>query len=288
MDEAPKTTKIAMDPVGALFAGAWRRYGERFWTLVWIFLVPSILFLLGRLLLEGETPTRVFVGGVSLLIGSLVSVPASLALINAIAHGTDFAMSYRVGLKLFWPAVWICILDVLAVAGGFMLLIVPGIILSIALMFANYALVVEDKRGMRALTQSREYAKGYWWAIVGRNILLGAIFLGMLFFVYLPLALLLGKAIGAAIYLVLFLCFTTFAVCYTYEMYANLRRLRAGMAEEEAKNRSGLLKICMVVGILAALALLFAITIAVRSGALQSSNIKLQGLPGPSSGTVSF
>ncbi|MGC9968678.1 MAG: hypothetical protein ABSC29_03030 [Minisyncoccia bacterium] len=273
-DEAPKAAKIAMDPVGALFTGAWRRYGERFWTLVWIFFIPSILLLLGRLFLEGGTPPRILVGGILSLIGSLVSIPASLALVNALAHGTDFTMSYRVGLKLFWPAVWICILDALAVVGGFALLIVPGIILSVALMFANYTLVVEDKRGMHALMQSRGYVKGYWWAILGRGILLGAIFLGVLLLVYLPLALLLGKTIGNVIYLVLLLCFTAFGVCYSYEMYANLRRLKAGAMEEAVKGKNGFLKVCMAVGVLVVLVILFLVVIGVLwTGVPQSSNV---------------
>ena len=149
-----------------------------FWTLIWIFLPPGVLLLLGQLLLQGGTPSRLIAGSILSLIGSIVSIPASLALINAVAHGTDFAMSYRVGMKLFWPAIGIIFLNLFAVIGGYILLIVPGIMLSIALMFGSYALVVEDKRGMRALAQSRNYVSGYWWAVLGRTMLLGGIFTG--------------------------------------------------------------------------------------------------------------
>lgn len=240
--------KPAMDPLGALFAGAWRRYKERFWTLVWIFLVPSALLLLGQLILAGgRNPTNAAAGGIFSLAGgllafagSIISVVASLALINALAHGTDFATSYRVGLKLFWSGIWLAILVMVAVAGGFILLIVPGIILAIGFMFTNYALVVEDKRGMQALLRSRQYVRGYWWAVLGRGLLAGAIFVAGMLLIYLPSFLILGAVGGAVVYLVLIVCYSAFSVCYTYEMYENLRRIKAGNpagAEEGAEEK---------------------------------------------------
>lgn len=261
-DNALKAGKVMMDPLGALFAGSWRRYAERFWTLIWIFFVPSILFLTGQLLLQGKTHSWAVAGGLVSFIGSLVSIPASLALVNAVAHGTDFAASYRVGLKLFWPAVLISILNILAVLGGFVLLVVPGIILSIGLMFANYVLVVEDKRGMNALTASRDYVKGYWWAVLGRCLLLGAVFLGVVLLVYFPLALLLGKAIGAALYFAFVLCFSAFGVCYTYELYGNLRRLKAGVAAAAGGRK--FLFVCMAMAVAALLIVAFVIALSLR------------------------
>ncbi len=219
-----------MDPLDTLFAAAWRRYTERFWTLIWIFLVPSVLFFVGQLFLQVKTPAWDIAGGIVVIVATIISIPASLGLINAIAYGTDFAASYRVGLKLFWPALGIGVLNMLAVMGGFVLLIIPGIILSIGLMFANYILVAEDKRGMNALLVSRNYVKGYWWAVFGRCLLLGGIFLGIVLVVYVPLAALLGRAIGAALYFAFVLCFSVFGVCYTYELYGNVRRLKADAA----------------------------------------------------------
>lgn len=260
---------MKMDTLEALFAGAWHRYKERFWTLIWIFVGPSVIFFLGQLLLGEKAPSTSTAtwGALFSIVGSLASLIASLALINALAHGTDIMTSYRVGLKLFWAAAWICILELLAVAGGFVLLIVPAIMLGIGLMFATYALVVEDKRGMQALLESREYVKGYWWAVLGRILLLGIIFSFLLALLYAPSMLLFGMVVGTVVYFVLFLCFTTFGTCYTFGMYENLRRLKAGTtgasgaaSPPAAQSGRKFLLVCITVGVIAILAVIISAT----------------------------
>ncbi len=76
------------------------------------------------------------------------------------------------------------------------MLIVPGIILSLALIFSSFALVLENRRGLDALMQSRAYAKGYWWAIFGRYLLFGLCFGAAILAIYLPALLIFGKIIG--------------------------------------------------------------------------------------------
>lgn len=253
-----------MDPLGILFANAWQRFKARFWVLIWIFFIPGVFLVAGQLLSSraGAGAGAQAAGGILSFIGTIISIMASLAIINALAHGTDFAGSYRVGLKLFWAALWISILNVVAVVGGLALLIVPGIILGVTLMFSNYALVIEDKRGLSALMQSRAYVKGYWWAIVGRAVLVTLIFFAALILIYAPSLLLLGQAIGSVVYLVLLLCFTAFSTSYMYEIYENLRRLKPGMTEETLKKGGRFVSVCMVIGIIAIAAILTFITVA--------------------------
>ncbi len=265
---------MKMDTLDALFAGAWRRYKERFWALIWIFFGPSVIFFLGQLLLTGKTTSASAGawGEIFSIVGSIASLIASLALINALAHGTDVVTSYRVGLKLFWAAAWICILEILAIAGGFVLLIVPAIILGIGLMFATYVLVVEDKHGMQALLESKEYIKGYWWAVVGRVILLGILFGFLLALLYVPSVVLFGLLTGTVVYFVLFLCFTTFGTCYAFTIYENLRRLKAGTAgaagaaNPAAKSGRKFLLVCITVGAVAVLALVILAIYFARGG----------------------
>jgi hypothetical protein len=71
------------------------------------------------------------------------------------------------------PVIWVFILSSLCIMGGFLLLVIPGIIFAVWLTFASVVVVLEDKRGLAALKQSREYARGRWWAIFGRLFLLG-------------------------------------------------------------------------------------------------------------------
>lgn len=287
-----------MDPVGMLFSGAMRRYQECFWTLAWIFLVPGVFLIVGQLLSESKSFAAVAAGGIVSFVGTLASLVASLAMVNALAHGTDFAASYRVGLKLFWAEVLIGILTILALIGGSVLLVVPGIMLGIALTFASYTLVVEDRHGMHALVASRKYVKGYWWAVVGRTLLLALIFIAMMALIYAPILTLLGRVAGAVVYLVLLVCYAPFSTCYTYGMYENLRRLKmeavaaegtgatgtgaAGTPVEVTKEKDTFLKICIVIGVIVALAIIIFVAIGARSGAFKpvSGDIRFQDYRG--------
>ena len=49
------------------------------------------------------------------------------------------------------------------------MLIIPGIWLAFALVLRPYTLVLEKRKGIDALRQSKDYIKGYWWAVLGRT-----------------------------------------------------------------------------------------------------------------------
>lgn len=79
--------------------------------------------------------------------------------------------TYRYALSRTGTILWVTILYGLVVAGGFILLVVPGIYLAVALVFATPSVVVEARRGVDALKRSRALAKGYWWRIFGTLLL---------------------------------------------------------------------------------------------------------------------
>jgi len=83
------------------------------------------------------------------------------------------------GRKLFWPFVWIMILRSLAVAGGLLIFIIPGIWMSIIFTFAPIILLDSGLRGTQALASSIELVKGRWWATFFR-IIIAALFVGLL------------------------------------------------------------------------------------------------------------
>ncbi len=75
---------------------------------------------------------------------------------------------------------------------GFLLLIIPGIILSIKLQFYTYFIVDKNAGPIEALQKSWEVTKGvkwnlflFWWLLVGINIL-GALALGVGLFATIP------------------------------------------------------------------------------------------------------
>jgi hypothetical protein len=240
---------MQLDPIGALFSKSWKRYQERLPVILPIFLVPLVIIGIGELLVTRQTLPALMLGGILNLLGVIASLTSSLALVAAIGKNEDFATSYQTGFKLFWASIWITILSTLAYFGGFVLLIVPGIIIGVQLALIQYVLVLEDRRGLTALTQSREYIKGYWWAFVGRTFLLGLIFGAIMLVLYLPFKLIFGGIEAAFIYGIILLFITPFSVVYSYEIFDNLRRLKPDVATTAAKAETGFLKVCMVVGV---------------------------------------
>ena len=58
-----------------------------------------------------------------------------------------------------------------------LLFIIPGIIVSVYYSFAIWTLIFEDYKGMSAIKRSKELVKGYWWAVFGRFLAVGLIYL---------------------------------------------------------------------------------------------------------------
>lgn len=71
---------------------------------------------------------------------------------------------------LFLPTVVIGLLETLFTVAGFVLLIIPGIWLSVALGFACYALWDDGTKGWGAIKRSYQLVKGRWWATLIRLI----------------------------------------------------------------------------------------------------------------------
>lgn len=77
------------------------------------------------------------------------------------------------GRALFWPFIWIMVLRSLAVAGGLIAFVLPGIWMSIAFAFAPIILLDGGARGTQALAVSHELVKGRWWQTFGRTLISG-------------------------------------------------------------------------------------------------------------------
>jgi hypothetical protein len=87
---------------------------------------------------------------------------------------------------------WVSLLYVICLAVGFILLIVPGIYLMVALSVSVPALILEGHKGTKALGRSRDLIKGRWWPTAG------VYFLGLVL-VPIVVGVILGFIFGAAI-----------------------------------------------------------------------------------------
>lgn len=124
----------------------------------------------------------------TLIVGSLVGAALAVivsallqaAIMKAAAQAivgdpVDVTASYKWGMRKIGPVIWISILVGLIVAGGFILLIIPGIIFMVFLAVAIPALVVENQRGTGAIGRSWNLVKGSWWFVLGFVVVTGII-----------------------------------------------------------------------------------------------------------------
>lgn len=114
------------------------------------------------------------------VIGFLVSIITSAVLQGALVYGTvrdlngaraTFAECLAMGLRNFLPVILLSILMGLALIVGFMLLIVPGVMLLVAWCVAVPARVSEQTGLIEAFGRSAELTRGNRWRIFGLMLL---------------------------------------------------------------------------------------------------------------------
>ncbi|MGZ8582002.1 MAG: hypothetical protein ACXWX4_06325 [Actinomycetota bacterium] len=110
------------------------------------------------------------------VIGVIISAVLQAAVMRGAAQGSigdpvDIDASYKWGFARFGSVILISILVGLAVAGGLILFIIPGLIFAVMFSVSIPALVVENLRGTDAMSRSWNLVKGYFWHAVGVIIL---------------------------------------------------------------------------------------------------------------------
>lgn len=118
----------------------------------------------------GLKPLADIFSAVSAVVGWFASLAVLVVLTS---EGATAQGAYRRASTMLLAALWVMLLSGLATIGGFALLVVPGIIISLYLTFGVYILFAEDLRGMAALTRSWHYADGLLGQIFWRSLFLG-------------------------------------------------------------------------------------------------------------------
>jgi hypothetical protein len=261
------TPKLSLHSISSLFSDSWKLYKERCSVLLEIVLLPALIYLLGYILVSLNLgPVMSALGGLVLFIGFIIFSFSILPVISSIHNATGVDASYRAAIGWFWSCVWVCILELLAVIGSFFMLIIPGIWLGLALSFVVYVFVIEQRRGIDALRQSKDYVKGYWWAVAGRVLLLGLLFLVAIIIIEIPVTLMLGKTAGSITSMVMDLFFIPFSAIYNYNIFNNLRELKPELADAQKKEGTGFIKASAVVGIVVPVIIMIAVIALVGAG----------------------
>lgn len=132
-------------------------------------------------------------------------------------------------------------MEMLILSAGFVLLIIPGIVLAILFLFSQFVLVEEEYRGLNALMISREYIKGYAWSVFGRLLLLGALLASLVaIFEVIVLVLKIDKnPVVSIISSISMVGISIFVLSLLVTMYKNIKDLKGGSVSIDGKPKWG-------------------------------------------------
>lgn len=106
----------------------------------------------------------------------VISIWGGVALVYKAVHNQErltVGQAFSHSKTKVAPVFWTGILSGLIILGGFILLIIPGIIFAIWYSLAENVVIAEGLKGWAALKRSKFYVKGYAGSIVARGIVAG-------------------------------------------------------------------------------------------------------------------
>jgi hypothetical protein len=139
--------------------------------------IPTMLFRRYAEAQQAATPLDVDLGAlrsvgavaIVLWLAVLVLTTAIMARIDALAAGRSMTNGAALALGFRrWPTMLVVtVLFGVAVLGGTVLFIVPGMIFSIWFLFAPYVAALEGWGPLRSLGYGRDLVRGHWWRTAG-------------------------------------------------------------------------------------------------------------------------
>ncbi len=170
--------------VRSIISGAFKIYFRHFGTLFLIYILPAVPLAMIRTeaQLSGNQTFLILSVLMSLTVLYFVYGAMTVAVSDVcLGNAPSFKRSYaKVFGKLVLMLLFTNILQVLAVAGGMVLLVIPGLVLLIWFMMSPSIVVLERKSGLAALERSKQLGDGSHWRNAGFFLLLIIILTGIL------------------------------------------------------------------------------------------------------------
>lgn len=265
----PQQTLSALPGATAILSQAWSLYKQRLGTFLGVMIIPMLVLIglfavlagggfLGFTLLSSKFAA----GGIGLLV--LLAIVFFLAIfisqtwgqtallyaIRDSQEGIGVGEAYRRGWHKILSYWWITLLAGFITMGGFLLLIVPGIIFAVWFSLAMFILIAEDLKGMNALLKSREYVKGKWGGILWRFFFIGALSL-IISLVPVLIFSLLKIPFGAEISrFVIGLFLTPLVMSYSFLVYSNIKAVKGEVVFAPTGGQKATFIIVAILGIL--------------------------------------
>lgn len=232
-----------------LFTDTFAFYKQHFAQLIALAALPSLIMVIFLVITyavpQTGTPSAILLVGVIVGMCAVIvlGILMTIALVTYIANPTSYLgvkQSYKSALVHFWPFLLTGFLSGLFIMLGFIVLIIPGIILSVWYAFVSYAVVLEGKRGMASLNASREYVRGHWFSVFSRFV----IFMVALVVASVIVSTLSGilsfgdKELGAVLSTIAGHVFNIFStplmLIYWYFLYSDLKAVKSAAAASPA------------------------------------------------------
>jgi hypothetical protein len=143
--------------------------------------LPSLVTGYGQFVTNASRP---FDGLPYTLGGSLLTIIGAYVLQGAVVFAAvsgfngkqvDIGNALSVGLKFFFPLLGLAILMGFAIVLGFILLIIPGLILTVMWCVAGPTIVMEKRGVMESFQRSRDLTRGNRWMIFALMVIYGVL-----------------------------------------------------------------------------------------------------------------
>ncbi|HEX5339430.1 MAG TPA: hypothetical protein VFX47_00955 [Gammaproteobacteria bacterium] len=171
---------------------------------------------------------------VCFLLGVLLQGILVLRLDNLVQRGaTDFRNESRYALQVLLPLFVSSVVFVCAVLVGYVLLIVPGLILTVSLAFFQFCVVLDRQGPIAALNRSHTLVWGNWWRTFWALLIMLLVIALIAVVLLVPFALALGMHTSAdtgrnlliqgVLQMVAEAIFSPFALAVMYTLYNDLK-----------------------------------------------------------------
>jgi hypothetical protein len=220
-----------MQPISSLFKNTFAHYIANFKLSLAIIAVPAVLAGVAAYFEPAQNETVSAPQGFVYILFALLSFIAAMFMTIAIIHTTDdptlsVSGAYKRSAQQFFKYLGFIILLSIILIVAFLLLIIPGIWLSISLSFAMFILLLQNAPIIESMKTSFNLVKGRWWKVFGRNLLLGLLCLGIIIVVELVstvFSFIVGVDFAYALTTVLTYLLTPLSVAYMYIMFRDLQ-----------------------------------------------------------------
>jgi hypothetical protein len=231
----------------SLASNSWNFLKIHWKSLIPLAMVPVVLFFIAQLLmgvgagvgLTGKAFTGVGFGLIALiiiLVGVVLTIISQPAIILAIqrlqtdpAAPITIAGQYKLGMPLFGSVLFLLIISMFILLGSTLLLIIPGIIVSVYVVMYMFALVIDGKKGFSALVESYDLIKGRWWDVLGSYIVLGVILVAAQLIIS-GIGVVAGSIVSMILNIIVNPAMTVFSMIYLYRLYISLKLTRSTQA----------------------------------------------------------